>query len=242
MKLLALSFTVVLALAHPAHGQEAAGAPPVQPTLRTFFTDLAGDVRRLPSNAAGLSVAAGGILSAALSPLDDNLSDWDPNTVSRAGQWIGNPFVLAGATLAVYGAGAWKGKARVRHLAADALRAQALALGLTSGLKYTVQRERPDESSQDSFPSGHASQTFATATVVARHLGIKAGIPAYATAAFVSISRINQHRHWVSDVAFGAGLGVAVGWNGKAHSSNWALAPAASRTRIALNISRVSVP
>ena len=225
-----------------ALAQSAQSEPPAQPTLRTFFPDLGGDFKRLPSNPAVSSVAIGGVLAASLTPLDDNVLDWEPATGWKAGQWIGNPFVLGGSTLAAYAVGHWTDKPRVRHVADDALRAQIVAATLTFGLKYTVRRERPDETSKDSFPSGHASGTFATATVLARHLGIKAAIPAYATATFVSVSRINQHRHWVSDVAFGAGLGVAAGWNGYPHTGNWAFSPEVGRSQVALNVSRVFAP
>jgi membrane-associated phospholipid phosphatase len=234
-----LAVVMTVAAPAPASSQSTDSAPPLTPTLRTFLPDLVGDIKRLPSIPAGISVVSGGIVSASVSPFDDNLSDWDPNNAYKSGQWIGNPFVLGGATLLAYGIGEWGDKPRVRHVADDALRAQVLALGITYALKYTVQRERPDQSSNDSFPSGHASQTFATATVLARHLGVKWAVPAYGTAAFVSISRVNQHRHWISDVAFGAGLGVAVGWNGNRHPSNWALEPSVSHHEVALRISHV---
>lgn len=234
----------VLALGVPtaATAQADRSEPPAQPTLRTFFPDLAGDFKRLPSNQAVVSVAMGGIAAASLSPLDDKVLDWEPADGWKAGQWIGNPFVLAGSTLAAYGIGHWTDKPRVRHLADDALRAQVVAATLTFGLKYSVRRERPDETSADSFPSGHASGTFATATVLTRHLGVKAAIPAYVTATFVSVSRINQHRHWVTDVAFGAGLGVAAGWNGNPHTGKWAIAPDVGRSQIAVNVSRMFAP
>lgn len=233
-----------LALGAPvaAIAQSDRSEPPAQPTLRTFVTDLGGDFRRLPSNQASVSVAIGGIVAASLSPLDDKVLDWEPGDGWKAGQWIGNPFVLAGSTLAAYGVGHWTDKPQVRHVADDALRAQVVAATLTFGLKYATRRERPDQTSADSFPSGHASGTFATATVLTRHLGVKAAIPAYATAAFVSVSRINQHRHWVSDVAFGAGLGVAAGWNGQPHTGKWSFAPAVGRSQVALNVSRVFAP
>ena len=52
---------------------------------------------------------------------------------------------------------------------------------------------------------------FATATVVKEHFGWKAGIPAYAVAAYVGASRIQDNKHYLSDVAFGATLGIVAG-------------------------------
>ena len=76
-----------------------------------------------------------------------------------------------GAALAVYTYGRVQHQDKVSHLGMDLLRAQILTSGLTVGLKYATQRERPDGSNPHSFPSGHASITFATATVIERHLG-----------------------------------------------------------------------
>jgi hypothetical protein len=52
---------------------------------------------------------------------------------------------------------------------------------------------------------------FASATVLQRHFGWKAGIPAYAVASYVAASRVQTQRHYLSDVAFGAALGIVAG-------------------------------
>ena len=44
-----------------------------------------------------------------------------------------------------------------------------------------------------------------------RHFGWKVGIPAYAVASYVAASRIQMKRHYLSDVAFGAALGIVAG-------------------------------
>jgi membrane-associated phospholipid phosphatase len=231
---------VALALVVPtlAFPQAHTPAPPQEPSLRTFFSDLAGDVRRLPSNAGAISVAAGGILSTSVSALDDDLALWDATGAFEAGTLAGNSLVLAAGTLAVYGAGHWSGHARVSHVAIDVLRAQVLSLGIAYGLKYTARRERPDQTSSDSFPSGHSAQTFASATVLARHLGPAAAVPAFGAAGFVAMSRVNQRRHYLTDVMFGAGLGIAVGWTGTRRVGSWQVTPSLSPSRAAVVISR----
>ena len=85
---------------------------------------------------------------------------------------------------------------------------------LTHALKAVTSRERPtgerDAGTQTySFPSGHASASFTTATVLWRHLGWKVGLPASTLAAYASASRIQQNAHYVSDTLFGAALGIA---------------------------------
>ena len=45
-------------------------------------------------------------------------------------------------------------------------------------IKHAIQRARPDGEPR-SFPSGHAAGTFAAATVMQRHYGLKGAMPAY---------------------------------------------------------------
>jgi membrane-associated phospholipid phosphatase len=98
----------------------------------------------------------------------------------------------------------------VAVLGADLVRAQFVSQGVTQAIKLSVGRTRPDGTSM-SFPSGHSASAFATATVLQRHLGWKAGIPAYGVAAYVAASRIQAQRHYLSDVAFGAAIGIVAG-------------------------------
>jgi membrane-associated phospholipid phosphatase len=117
---------------------------------------------------------------------------------------------VAGA-FAAYGLGRILSEPGVEHLGRDLVRAQVLTQTLTFALKFAVARERPDGSDNRSFPSGHASGTFATATVLQRRYGWQAGIPAYAVAGYVGCSRLNEGRHYLSDVVFGAALGITAG-------------------------------
>jgi membrane-associated phospholipid phosphatase len=238
-----VSSTVALALAVPAtaFSQATTPAPSAEPSLRTFFPDLVDDVRRLPSNPAAVSVTIGGILAASLSPLDEDLADWEPEGIFTNGTVL-NGAVLAVVTLTTYGVAHWVGNSHVKHVTVDVLRAQLVSLGLTYGLKHAVGRERPDRSANDSFPSGHAAQTFASATVLARHLGPNATWPALVVATFVSLSRVNQNRHFLSDVVFGAGLGVAAGWNTAHRESDWTLTPRVSRSQVGINVTRAFSP
>jgi membrane-associated phospholipid phosphatase len=83
-----------------------------------------------------------------------------------------------------------------------------LSGGITQGIKFAVDRRRPDNG-RYSFPSGHASASFATATIIEREFGWKAGLAAYGTAAYVAVSRLSENRHFASDVVFGAAVGIA---------------------------------
>jgi hypothetical protein len=91
--------------------------------------------------------------------------------------------------------------------------AQAYATNsiLTEGIKLASHRMRPDGSTSNSFPSAHSSGSFAVATVVTNYYGKKWGIPLYALAGLVSVSRIEKGVHWPSDVVAGAALGYISG-------------------------------
>jgi membrane-associated phospholipid phosphatase len=89
-------------------------------------------------------------------------------------------------------------------------------------LKRAFGRERPFESdgqtrfkpfsSNDSFPSGHATQVFSLASVVAmRSKGWVVPTIAYTAATLVAFDRVNDRVHFASDVVAGAILGTAVG-------------------------------
>jgi membrane-associated phospholipid phosphatase len=99
----------------------------------------------------------------------------------------------------------------VSHVGMDLIQSLAISEGLTQALKYTTRRQRPDGSGRNSFPSGHASDTFAFATALERHLGWKGAVPAYIFSSYVAISRLPANRHWLSDAVFGASVGIIAG-------------------------------
>jgi membrane-associated phospholipid phosphatase len=127
------------------------------------------------------------------------------------GDLAGNVSVQACGPLALLAFGKLGGHAGLARLGGDLLRAQVVSASLTGAVKLAVRRERPDGSSRLSFPSGHTSAAFATATVIQRRYGSKAGAPAYAVAAWVAASRLNEDKHFLSDVTFGAAIGIAAG-------------------------------
>ena len=108
--------------------------------------------------------------------------------------------------------------------------------GLTYGTTYAVQRNRPTGECC-SFPSGHASVTFATAAVLERHLGYRASWPMFVIAGAVSASRLTDNRHYLSDVLFGSALGVAAGWTvvGRHGRDDFAIFPVPLRRGVALS-------
>jgi hypothetical protein len=128
----------------------------------------------------------------------------------KAGALLGStPFELGGS-LAAYAFGRAFDKPCVATIGAELFHAQVMGEVLTFALKQATRRSRP-EGTGFSFPSGHTTVAFASATVFQRHFGWKVGVPAYAVATYVAASRVEQKHHYLSDVAFGAALGIAIG-------------------------------
>jgi membrane-associated phospholipid phosphatase len=83
----------------------------------------------------------------------------------------------------------------------------ALTGGVTTGLKFAVNEKRPNGGSH-SFPSGHASYSFAMAEFIGKRYGWGYGIPAYVAASFVGYSRVESKDHYTHDVVAGAFIGI----------------------------------
>ncbi len=95
-------------------------------------------------------------------------------------------------------------------IVADAISIATVA-SLVNGIKYSVKRERPDNSRKTSFPSGHTANAFLIATMFYKEYGMLSpwvGIGSYASASTVAVMRMLNNRHWMSDVLFGAGIGI----------------------------------
>jgi membrane-associated phospholipid phosphatase len=86
-----------------------------------------------------------------------------------------------------------------------------LAEGASYGLKRAFPEERPDHSDRRSFPSGHSAQSFAAAATLENRYGWKAGLPAFAAAAFVAVARVEARKHHWYDCLAGAAIGTGSG-------------------------------
>lgn len=112
---------------------------------------------------------------------------------------------------ALFMAGRFAPQGKFRATTYDFAQAMIVTGAYTGILKYTVKRERPDGSDSLSFPSGHTSTAFSLAGVASHHYGWKVGVPMYALATGIGLSRIESDRHHLSDVIAGATLGLIVG-------------------------------
>ncbi len=207
------ALAVAIALQSAQTGPPAERWPDDRPFTR-LVQNLVKDIGDLPSRATFTLLAAGGGAAAAARPADDDLArradEAGPVSYTTAGDVLGDAWFQGGGAVATYAIGRIARQPRVTHIGSDLIRAQVLNGLITTGLKVSVDRRRPT-GGRHAFPSGHTSATFASAAVLHSHFGWKTGVPAYAIAGFVGWTRIRDREHWVSDVVFGATVGLIVG-------------------------------
>ena len=192
------------------------------------------DFRHIPSWSNLAIFAAAGLGAALEHPHDVSVSramSASPRLGSffRIGETVGGARTQLAAALGTYAIGQFSRQRKVAMVGADLIQSQIIAQSITAGIKMAVGRTRPD-GTQYSFPSGHSSVTFATATVLQRDLGWKVGVPAYGLATYVAASRIQDKRHFLSDVTVGAAIGIIAGRSVTVGGGNakFAVAPTAA--------------
>lgn len=141
--------------------------------------------------------------------------------VSRAVSIGGSVYATAGIAGAFYLAGAATSNKKARETGVLAAQSLVNATIVTSVLKRTFRRSRPNEddgsgnffNAGSSFPSGHATSIWSVATVVAYEYKCKPWVPiaAYASAAAVSLSRVSARKHFMSDILVGSAIGFYTG-------------------------------
>jgi membrane-associated phospholipid phosphatase len=253
--------------AHPVHAQNGGVAPPAPttesiassttgdrqagddaPSFGSLFTDLPRDIRHLPTRANAIWLGGAGALALAVHTDDATLTrkavaSERLDTLVEGGSFVGGGTVQAVAAVGTYAIGRLTNHPRVAILGADLVRGQIINGVLTQGIKLAVDRPRPN-GARFSFPSGHSSATFATATVLERHFGPKAGIPAYVMATYVAASRLHDNKHYPSDVIFGAGIGIVSGRavTVRRGGRTFALGPLVTPRGVGLALTRIETP
>ena len=111
----------------------------------------------------------------------------------------------------------------VKIMAFEMIAAAAVNFGITTALKYSINRERPfitypdivkkSRAGSPSFPSGHTSSAFAAATSLSlSYPKWYIIIPSYTWAGTVGYSRMHLGVHYPSDVLAGAIAGSGSAW------------------------------
>lgn len=216
-----------------AQGEE--GAKQTKRFFPALFHNLGEDLRHIPRKNSIYWLAAGSALALAVHPADKEINERlsgssGASTFFKPGKFIGSLPVLLGTGITTYVVGRTRGQPRAQHLGMDLIESALLSEGITEAIKFSVRRERPlradgTRTSGYSFPSGHATMTFAAATVLQQHLGWKWAVPTYTIASYVAISRLHDQRHYASDVAFGAANGIIIGRSVTWHGRNFYASP-----------------
>jgi len=133
---------------------------------------------------------------------------------------FGNGLVTIPALAAFYVFGYYDENDKAKRTALIATESFLITGLYTTILKVSMGRHRPSAGAsstsfdgfttdQKSFPSGHTSTAFAIATVIANKYEETPYIKpiSYGIASLTGLSRINDEKHWASDVFFGAALG-----------------------------------
>jgi len=177
-----------------------------------FFKLSGGDFKNFFSSDTARTLAYTSVVAIGSAPWDRegiNNGFNIPTSVFQAGNVIGSFAFQIAAGTATYGIGKIVHNQKGAEVGRDIVRAQIVSQVMVQTLKFTIQRERPDGSNSQSFPSGHASSAFASAVVLHRHYGWKVGVPAYALGSYVALARMSWNRHHATDVVMGAGFGIA---------------------------------
>jgi membrane-associated phospholipid phosphatase len=193
--------------------------------FKDLFRNLGTDFRNLPSIPHLEIAAIGGTLAWLGHGLDGHVTsrihEDAYEEILDGGAELGGAAVQFGGAMGAYLLGRATHEPVLAHVGANLVEAQIVSGVLVQGIKFSVRRTRPDGTTL-SFPSGHSAAAFATATVLERNFGWRVGVPSYAAAMYVAASRVQERRHYVSDVVFGGAIGVIAGHSvtiGHGHSA-----------------------
>jgi hypothetical protein len=168
-------------------------------------------------------------ITATLYPLDSETKEEAQESrnslndkMSRIFRSFGEPQYTAVPLGALYLYGHFQDNERARETALLGLESLVLSGATTEVIKNLTHRVRPYSGHANnvwhgpemslgdlSFPSGHSTQAFALATVIANEYRDKKYMPplVYGIASMTALSRVHDNAHWFSDVFFGSAIG-----------------------------------
>jgi len=150
-----------------------------------------------------------------------------------AGDRYGAGATLGIAAVSVFALGTVTGDPKLLGLGADLIPSLALAWSTTWILKLSVDAARAD-GGRYSFPSGPTAGAFAAAPVLNAHFGTTVGIISYSIASLTGLARLEENKHYLSDVLVGAAIGIT---SGRLFTRKVSVAPTLTTDGTALKLS-----
>ena len=177
-----------------------------------------------PENLAYL--AAGGALAATAHQYDWEVDEyWEEHEMdyglADVGNGWGDAYLPIGLSVSMM-LGGWHYENEKIANAGEALAEAMIIQGAVINIiKPIANKERPDQSDNLAFPSGHTGVAFVTAAVLHDRFGWKAGVPAYSLAVITGLARMDVEKHWVADVVMGATIGMVTGYSVSRHHDDY---------------------
>jgi membrane-associated phospholipid phosphatase len=219
----------------PASSPQTSPSPKASPTPaseRQFFRDILRDQRAIWTSPLRLEgkdarwLVPLGLTTASLIATDRRTArslhnDRARLRASRGVSYAGSLYTAGALATTSYLIGRWADNPRLRETGLLGAEALANSVMVYSALKEVTQRPRPREdrgrgrffTGGGSFPSGHATNAWSLATVVAHEYKDHplARWSAYSIATLVSVSRFTGRNHFLSDVLMGSAIGYGIG-------------------------------
>lgn len=193
---------------------------------------VASDLDAIASPRTLQIMGVGSVLTVASLQFDDpdaaerNLGHGAMDGLFDFGNVYGGSAVLVTAAAGTIGVGRFARDPRITRAGSEMIRSLIYTGVAVTSLKVAVHRTRPNGGPY-SFPSGHTAAAFAVAPVLSHRFGWIAAIPAYTLAASTAMGRMEDRKHYLSDVVFGAAIGTSIGLavsSDRPSSASWQLA------------------
>ena len=218
------------------HGQSASPTPSPSPSSssleKDFFKNILRDQRAIWTSPAHVNradapwlftigMATAGFFATDRATGDDMAKHTGQLHASRIISYAGSIYGVGAEAASFYLIGRATHDERARETGVLSGEAIVDSVIVFAALKGITQRARPADGKNrskffvggSSFPSGHSTEAWSVATVVANeyhdHLAVQ--IAAYGIASAVSVARFTGQRHYLSDVLVGSAIGYGIG-------------------------------